>query len=182
AAEAARALQHGPGGATERLRTWRRARELRLDIAVAPRLVGDAAEREACLLDHAAGDLEADRYGDQGESVGQAVADFQIGVVGGEALGRQLDRRDDLVRLQGGVDFRRVARQALEVGKGDAALAAGAGDQHARLERGERHAHVRRVCGDAMLARPQDGVHAVDAVDRRAAAARRALVAWRRRI
>src|SRR5437879_9562957 len=80
------------------------------------------------------------------------------------------------------VDRVRRARQAMEVGKLHAALAALAGGQHARLEGGERDAHVRGVRGDAMLARPQDRVHAVDPVDRRTAAARFALVAWRGRI
>ena len=40
-----------------------------------------------------------DRDGYQGERIRQAVADLQIGIVGGKTFGRQLDRRDDLVRL-----------------------------------------------------------------------------------
>ena len=46
-----------------------------------------------------------------------------------------------------------------------------------RLQHRQRDAHVRGVSGDAMLARPEDRVHAVDAVDRRTAATRLALIA-----
>src|ERR1700747_1319854 len=70
----------------------------------------------------------------------------------------------------------------MEFGKRDAALAVFAGRQHARFQRGERDAHVRRMRGDAVLARPQDRVHAVDPFDRGAAAARFALIARRGRI
>ena len=49
--------------------------------------------------------------------------------------------------------MRRVAGQAMEIGKRNAALAGAAGCQHARLERGERDAHVGGMRGDAVLAR-----------------------------
>ena len=70
----------------------------------------------------------------------------------------------------------------MEFGKRNAALAVFAGRQHARFQGGERDAHVGGMRGDAVLARPQDRVHAVDPLDRRAAAARFALVARRGRI
>ena len=70
----------------------------------------------------------------------------------------------------------------MEFGKRNAALPVSAGCQHARFQGGERHAHVGGMRGDAVLARPQDRVHAVDPLDRRAAAARFALVARRGRI
>ena len=70
----------------------------------------------------------------------------------------------------------------MEVGEGDAALAIRTGRQHARIKRGQCNTHVGRMRGDAMLARAEDRVHAVDAGDGRAAAARLALVAWRSRV
>src|SRR6266849_5908982 len=180
--EAARIAQHGLGRPQEILRRWRRSVEPCLGFTVAPWLVRDPAEREPRLLDRAGLDIEPDRDRHEGERIRQAIADLEIGVVVGKAFGRQLDRRDDLVRPQIAVELRRIARQTMEIGKRDAALAALAGRQHARLEGGERDAHVRGVGGDAMLARPQDRVHAVDAVDRRTTAPRLALVAGRRRI
>src|SRR4051812_31907123 len=57
-AEAARAAQHGLGGARKALARRRRPCELRLGVAVAPGLVRHAAEREARHLDRAALDLE----------------------------------------------------------------------------------------------------------------------------
>ena len=80
------------------------------------------------------------------------------------------------------VEVRRVAGQAVELGEGDGALAARPGDADDRLQRGQRHAHVRRVGGDAVLARAQDRVHAVEAVDRGTAGPRLALVAGRGRV
>ena len=47
------------------------------------------------------------------------------------------------------------------------------------FERRERHAHVRRVRGDALVARPENRVHAVEAVDGRTPGARLTLVAGR---
>ena len=59
---------------------------------------------------------------------------------------------------------------------------AGPGDMHRGVERGERHAHVGGMRRDAGLAGAEDRVDAVEAVDRRAAAAGLALVAGRRRV
>src|SRR5215510_3387144 len=64
-AEAARSPQHGLGRAREALPRRCRAVELRFRIPVAPGLVGDAAQREARLLDRTALDVEADRDRDQ---------------------------------------------------------------------------------------------------------------------
>src|ERR1700722_10187242 len=50
-AEAARAAEQGVCGTGEILRRRRPALELAFGLAVAPRLVGDAAERDAGLLD-----------------------------------------------------------------------------------------------------------------------------------
>ena len=52
---------------------------------------------------------------------------------------------------------------------------------HDRVERGERDTHVARVSGDALFALAENGVDAVVAVDRAAAAAGFALVARRKR-
>src|ERR1700730_13545300 len=57
-AEAARAAQNRVGGAGEILRGRALALELAFRLAVAPWLVGDAAEREARLLDGAVLDVE----------------------------------------------------------------------------------------------------------------------------
>ena len=48
-----------------------------------------------------------------------------------------------------GVELRRVAGQAMEVGERDGALAGRPRDMDLGLERGERDAHVGRVRGDA---------------------------------
>jgi hypothetical protein len=139
-AEAACVTEHGLGRVQEVLLRGLRSGELRFGLPVTPRLVRDSAEREPRLLDGVVFDVEAHRDRYEGERIRQAIADFQIGVVGGKAFGRQFDRRDDLVRPQIGVDLRRIARQAVEVGKQNAALAARAGREHARLEGGERDA------------------------------------------
>src|SRR5258708_21517809 len=65
----------------------------------------------------------------------------------------------------------------MEIGKLYAALAVLAGRQHAGLEGRKRDAHVGRVRSDAMLARPQNRMPAIDPLDGRTAAARLTLVA-----
>src|SRR6266498_296162 len=165
-AEATRILQHNFGGAKKVLSRRRRSVELRFGFTVAPRLVRDPAEREPRFFDRVALDVEADRDGDQGERIRQAITDFEISVIFGEAFGWQFDGRDDLVRQQIAVDLRRLARQAMEVGKGDAALATLAVRQYPCFQGSKCHAHVRRMRGDTVLARSQDRMHAVDAVNR----------------
>ena len=108
--------------------------------------------------DPAAVELERGGDRDEGERVGGAVADLQVGVVLGEAFGGQLDRRDELVRCEVGVEVRRVAGQAMELGERDGALAAGPATRTMALERGERDAHVGGVGGDAGFAGAEDRV------------------------
>ena len=65
----ARISQHGLGRPHEGLARRRRPGELCFGVLVAPRLVRDAAEREARLLDRAAFDIEADRDRYEGERI-----------------------------------------------------------------------------------------------------------------
>ena len=83
--------------------------EKRFGRGIAPRLVRHAAQREARLRDGLAVHLERRRDRDECEGVREPLAQLQIRVVLGEALGRQLDRGDDLSRLQIGVALGRFA-------------------------------------------------------------------------
>ncbi len=158
------------------------AAQRRLGARVAPRLVRDAAERQPRLFDRVAVELQRRRDRYQRERIGQAIADFQIGVILGKALRRKLHRGDDLVRMQIGVALRRVARQPMKVGKRDRALAGRTRDMNLGIERRKRHAHVGRMGRNAGLARAEDRVHAVEPVAGGAAAAGLALIARRRRV
>ena len=82
--------------------------------------------------------------------------------------------------MQVRVALRRVSGQPMEIRKRDGALARRPRHMDLGVERGQRDAHVGRMRRDAGLARAEDRVHAVEAVDRRAAAARLAFVAGRR--
>ena len=144
-----------------------------------PRLVRDAAEREPHVLDHAVLDLERGGDRDQREGVARPVAHLAVGGMRRERQRRQLDRGDQLARLEHRLDVR-VGRRAGGADRSAArALAAGAAEVDDRVERRERHAHVRRVGGDAGRRGAEDRVDAVEAVDRVAALARAALVAAR---
>ena len=74
----------------------------------------------------------------------------------------------------------RVARQTMEIGECDRALAGGARHVNRGVQGRERDAHVGRMRRDAGLARAENGIDAVDAIDRRAAAAGLAFVTRRR--
>lgn len=67
---------------------------------ISPRLVRDAAKCEPRLANGVAIHLQPDCDRHQREGIGQSIADFQIGVVLGEALGRKLKRSDDLACIQ----------------------------------------------------------------------------------
>jgi hypothetical protein len=77
---------------------------------IAPRLVRDAAEREACLLDDVAVEFEPDCDGHKRERIREPVTDFQIRVVLRETLRRQLHRGYDLVGIETGVALRCISR------------------------------------------------------------------------
>jgi len=76
----------------------------------------DAAEGYARLLYGATLNFQTDGDGNQRESVGETIPDLQVAVVAREALRRQLDRNDDLIGGEGGVDLGRIAWKTVEVG------------------------------------------------------------------
>ena len=161
----------------------RPAQQHRLRLALAPRLMCDAAQGNAYVRDARVrgGVIEPHRHrgGHQREGVGQAVAHLEVGVVAGEALGRQVDGGHEFAAAERGVAPGFLARQAVILRHGDDALAAWTRHPHLRVERRQRHAHVGWMRRDAVLARAQDRVDPVDAADGAAARARRALVAGR---
>ena len=83
----------------------------------------------------------------------------------GEALGRQIDREDDFVRSEIGVDIGRVPGQTMKFRKGNRAVATLAGNLDNGLECGEGHAHIGRMHGDALVADSEDGMHPIKAFD-----------------
>src|SRR5215510_14353032 len=95
----------------------------------------------------------------------------------GKTAWRQGDGRDDLVASEIGVALGSITGQTMKVAQGDGPLAGGPGDRNGRLKHGKRHAQVGRVGGDARFAGAEDGVHAIEAGYRRAAASGLALVA-----
>src|SRR5690606_5076043 len=79
------------------------------------------------------------------------------------------------------LDVRRRAGQAMKIVDRDAASSAvGAENLDLRVERRQRNGHVGRKGRDAVLARAEDRVDAVDAADRGTTGPRLALVAGRR--
>ena len=86
-----------------------------LRCGVAPWLVGDASESQACVLDRAAFEFQRGRDRDERECIGQPIADFQVGIVRGESARRKFDRDDDLVRPQIGVDMGRLPGKPMEI-------------------------------------------------------------------
>ncbi len=99
--------------------------------------------------------------------------------MGGKRRGRQLDGSDQFIVCQVVVALRLIARQTVELGEGDLALAVAALDMHHSLQRCKGHAHIRRMSCHAGVARTEDRMAAVQAIARGAATARLTLVAGR---
>ena len=95
---------------------------------------------------------------------------------------RKIDRRDQLIVLQIGVNLRRIAWQAVKIDDRDSAPPAWPFDLDDGVERGEGYRHVAGIHGDAGLALAEHRMNAIVTADRRATAARLALVAWERRV
>ena len=128
-------------------------------------------------------DLQRGRDRDQREGVARPVAHLAIGRARREGQRRQLDRRDQLAGPELGLDDR-AGRPAAGADRSAAARASPSGPSQVddRVERRERHAHVRRVRRDAGGRGAEDGVVAVEALQRVAALRRaRACCSARRR-
>ena len=65
----------------------------------------------------------------------------------------------------------------METGNGDAPRAFRAADFHNRIQYEERDTHIGSMCGETLLARSEDGVHAVKPSGGRATRSGRSLVA-----
>src|SRR5271154_2699332 len=83
--------------------------------------------------------------------------------MGGEILRlrRQTDRDNNLARFQHAVPFRRIPRWAVKHFERNFAPPCSAFDFDNGVERDQRYAEIRRVCRDAVLAPPQDGMKPV---------------------
>ena len=134
--------QHDIRGLPECRFAYGLARKRRLGARVAPRLMCDTAQRQAGSLDAAVRELERSGNRDERKRVGQAIADFQIGVVAGKAGRRQLDRNDDLARFEVVVALGRVAGQAMELVDRNRARPVRAGYMYLGLEQRQGDAHV----------------------------------------
>ena len=168
----------GGGGGGEGLIGGGVADEGGFGFVGAPGFGGDSAEADARLLDDAAIDVEHHGGGGEGELVGGAVAHFEVGGFCGEGEGSNFDGGDEFAGGEDGFSGGVVAVGDVELLEGDFAFGADfVVDDGGCVEGGEGDAHVGGVGGDALVAGAEEGVHAVEAVDGRAAGAGLALVA-----
>ena len=122
------------------------------------------------------------RNRNQREGVGSAVAHFAI-----ELSTRwrrwQQHRLDQFARRQHRLDMGRVARRTIErVDWNGPCRTVSRDGLDPRIQRRHRNRHVGAVCGDAIVAHADHGVHAIEAFQGCAAGARHALVARLRRV
>ena len=129
-------------------------------LACSPGFGGDTAERNAYLCDLAAGDVQTHRGGDDGEGVRGAFAHLQIAGMAAEVarVGGQLQRDDQVARLEHSFPFGRLARKPVQVFQPDLAPATLALDLHHRIERDQRHAEVGWMGGDTGIAPAEYGM------------------------
>src|SRR5262249_6903137 len=149
----------------------RRSAQCRFCSGVAPGLMRHAAEREPGILDVVSVELEPGRDRDKRKSIGEPVADLKVGVVRCKALRRKLDCGEYVDWMHIRVELRRVSWQAMEIRKGDDPVSSRPCNMHLCLECCERNTHVGRMGRDAVLARAEDRMHTMKAVNGGAAAA-----------
>jgi len=115
--------------------------------AGAPRLGGNAAEREPRLPDRALFDPQGSGGRHHGEGVGSAFAEFQIAGMACEraGLGRQPHGDDQIARLEHGFALGRLAGQVVKRLQRHLASSGLAFDLDNGVERDQRHAEIRRV-------------------------------------
>ncbi len=84
-------------------------------VGVSPRLMRDATERQPCIANRAIVQVKCRGDGYQRKSIGQPVADLEIGVVPVEGGPGQFDGGNDFLWIEVGIALRRVAGKAMEV-------------------------------------------------------------------
>src|SRR5207302_2839277 len=95
---------------------------------------------------------------------------------------RKSYHRNHLIEQQTVLNLQHNTRQAVKIDDRDSAPPAWPFDLDDGVERGERYRHVAGIHGDAGLALAEHRMNAIVTADRRATAARLALVAWKRRV
>src|SRR5882757_3115018 len=90
----------------------------------------------------------------------------------------QRHRGYDFTWFERRLDVRGFTGKAMKLGDwNDAGLTSAIDRLHLGVERAHRHRHIRRVRGDALIARAEDSMNAIKAGERRATGAGIALVA-----
>ena len=163
------------GAAVRRLVRWP-AEQQPLGLTGPPRLGSNASERQPDLSHGLVLHLQRRGDRDERERVGRPVADLAVSGAGRQRW-RQLNRGDQLPRRQRVLDMWGVAGKAVEISHRNAASPAGATDLNDGIQSRQCHAHVGGMCCNAGLAHPEDGVAAVESVERVATAVRLAFVA-----
>ena len=125
----------------------------------------------------AAIEIEGDRSRGKRERIRSAIADLEVERPACPIGLWKSEADDEFASLQHRLLIRRVAGLLVQFGEGDLALAIGAGKPDGRIEGDQRLREITGIDGDAMRAASQNGMLAIDAVDRRTAGPRNALVA-----
>lgn len=174
-----RTLQQRVRQAAEGVGIGRLADQLCFCIGIAPGFVRHAAQCHTHVADAAVFvQIQRGRYRDQRERIRKALADLEVGAVRNEALRiGQIDMHDQFVRRQGAIQFRAIARQAVELRERNVALSPGALHMHHGIQRSQGHAHIRWMRGDAVRAGAENGVVFGQPANGRTAGARVAFVA-----
>src|SRR3569833_4434721 len=85
---------------------------------------------------------------------------------------RKVYGSDELTFLQGVVQLRLITWQTMKVREAAGSFAGGAYDLDGGIQRGQCDTHITGIDGDAFVAGPEDGMHAINAFQCAAAAAR----------
>ena len=124
------------------------------------RAYGPRRRAKSALPYGAVVELQCGGNRDQREGIGKAVANFEIGVIGGKTLaGKRWG--DYLVAPEIGVDLRRISRKPMKFRERYHALAGLPCRVHRRVKRRERDAKVRGMRYNAGFARAENRIDTV---------------------
>jgi hypothetical protein len=128
--------------------------------------VSDAAQRETHVLDRTALGFKRRCNAHQSKRVARAVANLPVPGVPCESQWRQVNRGDQFIRIQAGLDLRRVSRQTVKIIYRNAASAVITLNLYRCIEGRECDAHIRWMGGNAAFGSPQNGMDSVKPADR----------------
>lgn len=123
-----------------------------------PWLLSYSPQHNACAANGLAAQGKRRGHTDQGKFVTRVITHLEIVRMAGIGRRREVNRGNQLIRLQVRIHFRSVTGQPVKIADGQRAFSMPAPDPNGGFEGSQRDTHVRWMYGNALFAGSENGV------------------------